>query len=93
MSQAPTAFSNGPTTVQVQARFLEDLMRVVLDRNIVRLEATKDEEEYWTRETHRFWDDSLNAGVKSWYNGANIPGKKVGLVGDDSLMPVLRSSP
>ena len=75
--QAPTAFSNGPTTVQVQAKFMDDLMKVVQAEGIQRLEPTAQEEDYWTKETHKFWDDSLFPMAKSWYNGANIPGKKV----------------
>ncbi len=75
--QAPTAFSNGPSTVQVQAKFMDDIMREILKRHLDRVEAKNDAEVYWTKETHRYWEDSLFPMAKSWYNGANIPGKKV----------------
>ena len=75
--QAPTAFSNGPSTVQVQARFMDDLMKLVQATGIERIEPTLEAETYWTKETHKYWEDSLFPMAKSWYNGANIPGKKV----------------
>ena len=75
--QAPTAFSNGPSLVQVQARFLDGLMQLMLDQKITRIEPTEEAEVYWTRETKYYWDDSLFPMAKGWWSGGNIPGKRV----------------
>ena len=75
--QAPTAFSNGPSLVQVQAKFLDDLMHLILAQRITRIEATEEAEVYWTKETHKYWDDSLYPLAKGWWSGGNIPGKRV----------------
>lgn len=90
--QAPTAFSNGPTTCHVQAEFLGELFEHIQKEGIKRIEATDGAEKYWTDETHKYWDRSLFSTVRSWYDGescrnsadkalirpgGNVPGKKV----------------
>lgn len=75
--QAPTAFSNGPSCVQIQARFLDSLFKMISEKKIDRIEATEDSEEVWTKRCHEEWDGTLFPRAKSWYQGANIPGRKV----------------
>lgn len=75
--QAPTAFSNGPSCVQIQARWVAKAMAEIKDKGITRFEAKEDMEVEWTRLTHEAWDASLFPMAKSWYCGANIPGRKV----------------
>lgn len=75
--QAPTAFSNGPTCVQVQAKFLEDTFKVIQKEGVTRFEATAESEKDWRDKTHANWDATLFPKAKSWYQGANIPGRKV----------------
>jgi hypothetical protein len=75
--QAPTAFSNGPTTVQVQAKFLDKVFQDIVKRDIKRLDALDEWEKEWTEEVHKEWDGKLFKQAKSWYQGSNIPGKRV----------------
>ncbi|KAL9052213.1 MAG: hypothetical protein Q9162_005538 [Coniocarpon cinnabarinum] len=75
--QAPTAFSNGPSCVQFQAQFLEKAFAAILEKGITRFEAKEELEDEWTDRTHKVWDATLFPKAKSWYQGANIPGKKV----------------
>lgn len=75
--QAPTAFSNGPSCTQFQAEFVEEVMKRVKDEGITRFEATDEAEQDWCRRMHEKWDASLFPMAKSWYQGANIPGRKV----------------
>lgn len=75
--QAPTAFSNGPTTVQVQAKWLDKVFQRVVADKIERFDATPEWEADWTNEVHKEWDKRLFKLAKSWYQGSNIPGKRV----------------
>lgn len=75
--QAPTAFSNGPTCVQVQATWVEEVFKDIKKDNIKRMEATAEAEEDWRKKTHEKWDATLFPKAKSWYSGSNIPGRKV----------------
>lgn len=75
--QAPTAFSNGPSCTQFQAEFVEEVFKRVKAEGITRFEATAEAEEDWHKRMHEKWDASLFPLAKSWYQGSNIPGRKV----------------
>lgn len=75
--QAPTAFSSGPSCTQFQAEWVEEVFKLIKERGITRLEATSEAEEDWCRRMQEKWDASLFPMAKSWYQGANIPGRKV----------------
>lgn len=75
--QAPTAFSNGPSCTQFQAEFLEKFFEKVKEEKIDRIEATEEYEKDWCERMHLHWNKSLFPLAKSWYQGANIPGRKV----------------
>ena len=75
--QAPTAFSNGPSCVQFQAQFLDKALTQCLEQGITRFEAKEKTEEDWTNKVHKAWDITLFPQAKSWYQGSNIPGKRV----------------
>lgn len=75
--QAPTAFSNGPSCVQFQAQFLDKALERILSQGITRFEAKESTEKDWTEKTHEAWDITLFPQAKSWYQGSNIPGKRV----------------
>ncbi|KAF2765353.1 cyclohexanone monooxygenase [Teratosphaeria nubilosa] len=75
--QAPTAFSNGPSCTQFQAEFVEEFMKRAKAEGITRFEATKEAEDDWTKRMNEKWDATLFPLAKSWYSGANVPGKRV----------------
>ncbi|KAK6441046.1 hypothetical protein LTR95_002727 [Oleoguttula sp. CCFEE 5521] len=75
--QAPTAFSNGPSCTQFQAEFVEEAMKRVVKDGITRFEATDEAENDWVKRMNEKWDITLFPKAKSWYSGANIPGKRV----------------
>jgi cation diffusion facilitator CzcD-associated flavoprotein CzcO len=75
--QAPTAFSNGPSCTQFQAEWIEAMMKKAMADGVVRMEAKPEAEAEWTKRMHEKWDASLFPLAKSWYQGANIPGRKV----------------
>jgi len=75
--QAPTAFSNGPSCVQLQANWIDKTIKGLEDKGIKRFVAKKEAEDEWIRRTREEWDATLFPRAKSWYQGSNIPGKKV----------------
>lgn len=75
--QAPTAFSNGPSCTQFQAEFLDKFFKKAQEDKLDRVEATKEAEDDWCRRMSEEWNKSLFPQAKSWYQGANIPGRKV----------------
>lgn len=75
--QAPTAFSNGPSCTQFQAEFVDKLLRQAEKDGITRIEAKQEEEDEWCKKMSEHWYKSLFPQAKSWYQGANIPGRKV----------------
>ena len=47
------------------------------NQGISRIEAVPSEQEEWSKLIADFWQSSLFPRAKSWYQGSNIPGKKV----------------
>ncbi|OJU89855.1 MAG: cyclopentanone 1,2-monooxygenase [Burkholderiales bacterium 66-5] len=73
--QSPAGFCNGPTSAEVQGELLVDLLCHLRDKGITRVEATEAAQEDWFKLVEDFWAMSLFPKAKSWYQGANIPGK------------------
>ena len=74
-AQGPTAFSNGPTCVEVQGDWIIDSIRKMRDEKIKTIEATKEAEEEWKRKVNDLSNETLFPVTDSWYMGANVPGK------------------
>jgi len=75
--QAPTAFSNGPSCTQFQAEWIDRTIKSCEEKGITRIEAKEEAEEDWSRRLKEKWDASLFPLAKSWYQGSNIPGKRI----------------
>ncbi|KAF2236768.1 FAD/NAD(P)-binding domain-containing protein [Viridothelium virens] len=74
-AQGPTAFSNGPSCVEVQGDWIVDAIAKCKQEGVSRLEATKDAEEEWRQKVTDLSNKTLFPGTSSWYMGANVPGK------------------
>ncbi|KAF2828385.1 FAD/NAD(P)-binding domain-containing protein [Ophiobolus disseminans] len=74
-AQGPTAFSNGPTCVEVQGDWIVDAMKKLRDEKIDYCEATHEAEKQWREKVTELSDKTLFPQTKSWYMGDNIPGK------------------
>jgi cation diffusion facilitator CzcD-associated flavoprotein CzcO len=75
--QAPTAFSNGPSCTQFQAEWVEKVFKTIKEQGITRMEAKQEAEDEWCERMQKEWDATLFPQAKSWYQGANIPGRKI----------------
>jgi hypothetical protein len=75
-AQGPTAFSNGPSCVEVQGDWIIDALAKLRKEKITYLNATRESEQDWNRKVTELSDKTLFPISDSWYMGANIPGKK-----------------
>ena len=75
--QAPTAFSNGPSCTQTQSEWIDATIKDCEAKGITRIEAKPEAEADWCKRMNEKWDASLFPKAKSWYQGSNIPGKKI----------------
>ncbi|KAF4552244.1 Pyridine nucleotide-disulfide oxidoreductase-like protein 12 [Elsinoe fawcettii] len=74
-AQGPTAFSNGPTCVEVQGDWIVDAIAKCKNEGITYLNAKKESEERWRQLVTELSEKTLFPGTSSWYMGANVPGK------------------
>jgi hypothetical protein len=78
--QAPTAFSNGPSCVQLQADWIEKVIEDMERKGVRGFEAKEEAEEVWRKSNNEAWDGALLPLGRSWHQGSNIPGKRVELL-------------
>ena len=74
-AQGPTAFSNGPSCVEVQADWIVQAIDKLKAEGIKRIDPTREAEEEWRNKVQELSDKTLFPSANSWYMGANIPGK------------------
>ncbi|KDQ23492.1 hypothetical protein PLEOSDRAFT_1114456 [Pleurotus ostreatus PC15] len=76
-THGPTALSNGPTSLEIQSDWIVKCIRYTRGRGFSSVRASKEAEERWTKLVNDIGDQGLWKRAKSWYTGANIPGKRV----------------
>lgn len=74
--QAPTALSNGPTIIESQIETIVELVSKIEAQGGRSVEAKREGEEQWQRILDGMSKLTLMQFTDSWWNGANIPGKK-----------------
>lgn len=75
--QGPTAFSNGPTCAQVQADWITDAIAFSEKNALKALETSHEAEQKYRHHVNALQDATLIPCVRSWYTGANVPGKPI----------------
>ncbi|THV06410.1 cyclohexanone monooxygenase [Dendrothele bispora CBS 962.96] len=75
--QGPTGLSNGPSSVEMQSEWILDCIKYMLDNGYKRVEADTTAEAKWRDWVMELTEQTLFPLAKSWYMGANIPGKKI----------------
>jgi len=75
--QSPSAFCNGPTCAEAQGEWVIDFIDRLQCEKRTRVEATPEAEEKWSQMIDAITEQALFSHAKSWYMGANIPGKKI----------------
>ncbi|KAL0573033.1 hypothetical protein V5O48_008926 [Marasmius crinis-equi] len=75
--QAPTGLANGPTCAEIQGDWLKVCIEHMLANNLTRIEASRGAEEEWRNLVLHIATQGLTHKARSWWNGANIPGKPI----------------
>uniref|UniRef100_A0A7E4UYQ8 Flavin-containing monooxygenase n=1 Tax=Panagrellus redivivus TaxID=6233 RepID=A0A7E4UYQ8_PANRE len=74
--QAPTAFSNGPTLIEIQSNWIVEVIQQMEKNNVKYIEAKEEAQNEWADHVRELADKTLFPLADSWYMGANVPGKK-----------------
>ena len=74
--QGPTAFCNGPTCVELQGSWIIQTIEYLRQNGISKFTPTSRAALTYKKHIDALSDATLFPLAKSWYNGANIPGKK-----------------
>ena len=68
-AQGPTAFSNGPSCVELQGEWIIDAIKKMNDEGITYLNPREEGEEEWRKKIKELNDKTLFPYTKSWYMG------------------------
>ncbi|KAL7905268.1 hypothetical protein GGI35DRAFT_142588 [Trichoderma velutinum] len=74
-AQAPTLLSNGPTTVEVQGRWIADCIQKMERSNIKYINPKREASIAWKKDIVDANDQTLFPTTRSTYMGGSIPGK------------------
>ncbi|KAH8695419.1 putative dimethylaniline monooxygenase [Talaromyces proteolyticus] len=75
--QAPTAFANGPTIIELQGNWITSIISRMESEGVRSITATKEAESSWNDEVNTVANATVLPLANSWYMGSNIPGKPV----------------
>ncbi|KAE9392198.1 cyclohexanone monooxygenase [Gymnopus androsaceus JB14] len=73
----PTAVCSGPTCAETEGEWIISCIKSLRENNMTRIEATREAEINWRQQVMDEAAARLFSTAKSWYMGANIPGKAV----------------
>jgi len=76
-AHSPSVFSSGPTTIEGQCDWICGVIQKMEADGINAIDVKKDAEQRWTDEVAAIAQMTVIPYAKSWYMGANIPGKRV----------------
>ncbi|EFQ34605.1 HK97 family phage prohead protease [Colletotrichum graminicola M1.001] len=71
----PTLLSNGPTTVEVQGRWIADCIRKIEREHIKYINPTAEATKAWKQRINALSDATLFPTTRSTYMGGSVPGK------------------
>lgn len=73
--QSPSGFCNGPTSAEYQGDIVVELLEHMREQGHTRFESSQEAEKAWTAHVDELFEGSLFTKARSWYWGANVPGK------------------
>lgn len=73
--QSPSGFCNGPTCAEIQGEMIVETLDHLLSGGGKRIESTPEADKQWSEHVAGLVEPTLFPKAKSWYMGANIPGK------------------
>ncbi|CAG7938922.1 unnamed protein product [Penicillium olsonii] len=90
--QAPTPFSNGPVFIEHQANFIRDIVKKMKAEGLRTIDPQPAAAQAWRDQVVAISKMTLLPQAKSWYMGANIPGKPVELLYWMAGVPAYRAA-
>ncbi|SFO45850.1 cyclohexanone monooxygenase [Pseudonocardia ammonioxydans] len=75
--QSPSGFCNGPTCAEIQGELIVETLDHLLRNGHTRIESTPEADRTWSEHVAGLVEPTLFPLAKSWYMGANIPGKAI----------------
>ncbi|MCE0763056.1 NAD(P)/FAD-dependent oxidoreductase [Pseudonocardia kujensis] len=73
--QSPSGFCNGPTSAEYQGDIVVEFLEHVRRNGHSRFESSTTAEKEWTAHVDELFEGSMFTKARSWYWGANVPGK------------------
>lgn len=71
----PTLLSNGPSTIEVQGRWIADAITKIRRESIKYVDATQEATKAWKNRINELSDATLIPTTRSTYMGGSVPGK------------------
>ena len=75
--QSPAAWSNGPSLAEYQGQWVVECISYMRDHKLVRIDATRQAEEDWSKSVKEIASHTLLPRTRSWWFGGNIPGREL----------------
>lgn len=75
--QAPTSLANGPPFLEMQVEWVTKVLERARSDGIGAVEASDGAAAAWGALSARVYDATLFRDTPTWYNGSNIPGKRL----------------
>ncbi len=73
--QSPSVLTNMPMSIEQHVEWIADCIGYMDEHGYDRIEAKVANEEQWVQNTNMLAENMLFSEAKSWYRGANVPGK------------------
>lgn len=74
--QSPSAFLNGPTAAELEGDWVAKTIELLDAKGVRRYEPKLEAAHAWAQRCNEIAETSLMPQAKSWYMGANVPGKR-----------------
>src|SRR4051794_23543415 len=88
--QSPSGFCNGPTCAEIQGEMIVEMLERLLGNGRKRIESTPEADRAWSDHVADLVAPTLFGKAKSWYMGANIPGKPIQSLNYPGGLPLYR---
>ncbi|KAJ9646721.1 hypothetical protein H2204_000413 [Knufia peltigerae] len=79
--QSPGPYVNGPSCTEPQCDWIADVLSKLRDQCLSRIDPDENAERQWSETVNAISKATLIHEVKSWWTGANIPGKPMEALG------------
>jgi hypothetical protein len=76
----PTLLSNGPSSVEIQGRWIKDAIKMANRQGLKYIHPTEEATKAWKKRIQELGDATLFPTTRSTYMGGTVPGKKVEMV-------------